>query len=391
MRRRAAETIGHRQYGVSKIKMGSLRTLLALSVAIAHGSFAFVFVGAEHAVQLFYMISGFLISYVLTNTSSYANAGTFWANRALRIYPVYFFVALVTLVARYVYPGELADFVYLPRFVQFIVATVNVTIIGQDWLMFTGVRHGALVLTGYFQDSDFPLYEMILVPQAWTLGVELSFYAIAPFIIRRPVLLIALFVASAAARGYAVHAGFGLDDPWTYRFFPFELALFIAGAASHQLLLKPIEQLVSRLARFRLETAVFVFCIAMCAIYFLLPFDEWIKMPSLFGMVFLSLPFLFIFQDKNDFDKWIGDLSYPLYIGHMLAILTVEYVIHKFHPFVSNNFADGAIKIIFSLAFAIFLKLGIADPVENLRKIIRNGRHGVDAAEPERPAAVQSI
>jgi peptidoglycan/LPS O-acetylase OafA/YrhL len=44
--------------------MGTLRTLLAISVVFAH-SFGFVFVGGRNAVQLFYMISGFLISFVI--------------------------------------------------------------------------------------------------------------------------------------------------------------------------------------------------------------------------------------------------------------------------------------------------------------------------------------
>ena len=369
--------------------MGTLRTLLALSVVIAHGSFAFAFVGAEHAVQLFYMISGFLISYVLTNTRSYKNVGVFWFNRALRLYPVYFFVALITLAARYFYPGHLADFVHAPLLAQCILAVVNVTIIGQDWILFMGVHHGALEWTGRFSDSDLPLYEMLLVPQAWTLGVELSFYAIAPFIVRRPLLLLALFVASISARGFAIHAGFGLEDPWTYRFFPFELALFLLGVASHQLLLKPVTELAARLQR--AETAVYVFCVIACAVYFLVPLTEWIKLPALFALVFLSLPFLFVFQDKNSVDKWIGDLSYPLYIGHMLAILTVEYCIEKLHLISPSPLTAGVIKVICCLAFAVFLKIFIADPVETVRKMIRTGRKTLGAPELEQPPATQSV
>lgn len=54
--------------------MGLLRTILAISVVLAH-SIGFVsigfrsnvglLVGGQNAVQIFYMISGFLISYVL--------------------------------------------------------------------------------------------------------------------------------------------------------------------------------------------------------------------------------------------------------------------------------------------------------------------------------------
>ncbi len=371
--------------------MGTLRTLLALSVLIAHGSFTFVFVGAEHAVQLFYMISGFLISFVLTNTRSYNNVGVFWANRALRLYPVYFFVAALTVAARFVYPGHLADFPRVPLLGQCIIAITNATIIGQDWVMFMGVHNGAMKFTGNFSNSDLNLWEMLLVPQAWTLGVELSFYAIAPFIVRRPILLLLLFVASITARGFAIHAGFGLEDPWTYRFFPFELALFIAGVASHQLLLKPVTELTSRLPHFRVERCVYVFCLVACGSYFLVPLSEWIKLPMLFALCFLSLPFLFIFQDKNRVDQWIGDLSYPLYIGHMLVILTIEYLIEKFGFISPGSITAGLAKVICCLAFAVILKIFIADPVENLRKLIRNGRRTLRATQLEQSPATRPV
>ena len=72
--------------------MGILRTLLALSVVLDHlgGGATNQLVGGRLAVQLFYVISGFLISYVLTGTDRYQGAtGHFYANRLLRLFPVY--------------------------------------------------------------------------------------------------------------------------------------------------------------------------------------------------------------------------------------------------------------------------------------------------------------
>lgn len=77
--------------------MGLLRTLLALSVVIAH-SYGFVFVGGRNAVQLFYIISGFLISYVLVERQTYGRVRDFYINRYLRLYPLYAAVALLTLI-----------------------------------------------------------------------------------------------------------------------------------------------------------------------------------------------------------------------------------------------------------------------------------------------------
>ncbi|WZB73776.1 acyltransferase family protein [Achromobacter insuavis] len=210
-----------------------LRTLLALSVVLDHlgGGTTDWLVGGRLAVQLFYVISGFLISYVLTATDHYRGApGRFYANRALRLYPVYLAVAALTLLA---YLGGGAAFwrVYdgLPLAATLFLALSNLLILGQDWLMFFGIDQGALAFTGSFARSDVPLYQGLLVPQAWTLGVEMSFYLIAPYVLHSPRRLLVLLAASLALRAVLITSGIGLSDPWTYRFFPTELALFLAG------------------------------------------------------------------------------------------------------------------------------------------------------------------
>ena len=68
--------------------MGTLRTLLAIAVVLVH-SYGFVMVGGRNAVQLFYMISGFLISYVLVERKVYKDTISFYINRYLRLYPIY--------------------------------------------------------------------------------------------------------------------------------------------------------------------------------------------------------------------------------------------------------------------------------------------------------------
>ena len=234
--------------------MGMLRTLLALSVVLDHlgGAATDRLVGGRLAVQLFYVISGFLISYVLTATDHYQGApGRFYANRALRLYPVYLVVAALTLLA-YAGAGESPFWrIYdgLPLTATVYLALSNLLILGQDWLMFFGIEHGALAFTGSFAHSDVPLYQGLLVPQAWTLGVELSFYLIAPFVLHSPRRLLLLLLASLALRVALVASGIGRSDPWTYRFFPTELALFLAGSLSHQVLLPRWQAWSARLRR----------------------------------------------------------------------------------------------------------------------------------------------
>src|ERR1700694_5702334 len=65
---------------------------------------------------------------------------------------------------------------------------------------------------------------------AWTLSIALSFYFVAPFLVSRHFLLLALSAfALQAIRYQAYHVGwfsYGTDN----RFFPFELGLFLYGA-----------------------------------------------------------------------------------------------------------------------------------------------------------------
>jgi peptidoglycan/LPS O-acetylase OafA/YrhL len=84
--------------------MGILRTLLALSVVLIH-TYGQVFVTGQDAVQLFYVISGFLISYVLIEAKSYPELKFFYLNRYLRLYPIYFLVAGLVLCTYWIIGG----------------------------------------------------------------------------------------------------------------------------------------------------------------------------------------------------------------------------------------------------------------------------------------------
>ena len=222
--------------------MGTLRTLFAIAVVLAH-SYGFVFVGGKNAVQLFYMISGFLISYVLVERKVYKNTRSFYLNRYLRLYPIYFVVALLSLVA-FVFASAIGNEVNFfkvyrdaPYAANILLVFSNATLFFQDWVMFSAVESKELVFSANFLKSDVVLYPALLVPQAWTLGVELTFYLMAPFILVRKNVLLLLLVLSIAVRAYLLYIGLGKSDPWTYRFFPAELALFLLGALAHQVLL----------------------------------------------------------------------------------------------------------------------------------------------------------
>jgi peptidoglycan/LPS O-acetylase OafA/YrhL len=367
--------------------MGMLRTLLALSVVLDHlgGGTTDWLVGGRLAVQLFYVISGFLISYVLTATDHYRGApGRFYANRALRLYPVYLAVAALTLLAYAGNGGAAFWRVYegLPLTATLFLALSNLVILGQDWLMFFGIEHGALAFTGSFAHSDVPLYQGLLVPQAWTLGVELSFYLIAPFVLHSPRRLLALLVASLALRVALVASGIGVSDPWTYRFFPTELALFLAGSLSHQVLLPRWQAWMARAPRLP-EVGTGLLLLYVLA-HFSIGLPHTVR-DGLAVLLFAALlPLAFLFQSRHRLDKVIGELSYPIYICHALVILFFDWLLDGTQ--VRQPAMFTALVVAGCIGFAALLNTLIADPVERLRRRLR--RAPPANVTPEEPAPV---
>jgi peptidoglycan/LPS O-acetylase OafA/YrhL len=370
--------------------MGFLRTLLALSVVLDHlgGGTTDWLVGGRLAVQLFYVISGFLISYVLTATDHYqGSVGRFYANRALRLYPVYLAVAALTLLAHAADGGAFWRFYdALPFAAELFLGVSNLLILGQDWLMFFGIEQGALAFTGSFAHSEVPLYQGLLVPQAWTLGVEMSFYLIAPFVLHSPRRLLALLVASLALRAVLVATGIGLADPWTYRFFPTELALFLVGSLSHQVLLPRWQAWTRRFPRLPEAGSALLLLYALA--HFSIGLPHTVRDAMAVVLFAALLPLAFLFQSRYRLDKAIGELSYPIYICHALVILFFGWLLEGAQARQPVMFM--VLVVAGCIGFAALLKTLVADPVERLRRRLRNRgtEAGATAApgEGEQPA-----
>jgi peptidoglycan/LPS O-acetylase OafA/YrhL len=333
--------------------------------------YSFVFVGGRNAVQLFYIISGFLISYILNNSKSYNNPAKFYFNRILRLYPIYYAVAAVSLFTfMFVNPLFWDVFKNIPFDARAFLVCANTLVFGQDWVMFSGIDQGHLVFLTNFRSSEVPLYEGLLVPQGWTLGVELSFYLIAPFVLRDYKKMGILLIASMTLRLGLIISGIGLKDPWTYRFFPTELALFLIGGFSQQYLL-PFWKRVANKTWPTIPSWATLFLITFSLIYFLIPLKDVYRTLILFALFVPLLPLTFMYQDQHRFDKAIGDLSYPIYIGHMLVIMVTGRVFNRMYNV--SGFLRAMIILVFTIVFAYLLDRYIAKRVEKYRQMVKYG------------------
>ncbi|MDB5807558.1 MAG: putative acyltransferase [Betaproteobacteria bacterium] len=326
--------------------MGVLRLALALLVVYAHCVYPFgrFGVSGENAVEIFYMISGFYMTLVLGDR--YAAPGgagikAFYANRALRIFPAYFLVAGITLflclfgraligwepqAARHLAEWRAAGLLDVPELLW--LGFSQLSMIGLESFNFlTLSNQGDVMLTAGVSADAHELWRLLLVPQAWSLSVELYFYALAPFIVTRGTrFIIGLAMASFALR-VALWQLAGLNaDPWSYRFFPSELMFFLLGAVACRIYTGRLQggaarDVVSPYMRIFLAVmAVLAVAIGRLDMDFG-PGD--VIAPLVTAAAFLALPTLFEKTRSNRLDRVIGELSYPVYIAHVLVIWIV--------------------------------------------------------------------
>jgi peptidoglycan/LPS O-acetylase OafA/YrhL len=318
----------------------------------------------------------------LVERRSYRTLGCFYINRYLRLYPIYGVVTVATLALLFAaealhYQRPSVEFfaVYqaAPPAADALLLVSNIFLFGQDWVMFSAVEHHSLVFSTDFTKSEIPLWEGLIAPQAWTLGIELTFYLVAPFILTRRAAMYTVLILSIALRAYLVYIGLGRRDPWSYRFFPTELALFLSGALAHQILLPWYRRILKDRISIAANIGTYAL-VAMSFCYFLVPIKEAYKEAALFGSFILVLPLTFIFQNRYSRDSMIGDLSYPIYIGHMLAIwvtsAALDVIRNGTHLDSPLLFASCCVTA--SLVFALVLNSYIAAPFERVRARFRS-------------------
>ena len=103
--------------------------------------------------------------------------------------------------------------------------------------------------------------------------------------------------------------------------------------------------------------------------YWLIPIRETIKTVVLFSVFLLLMPLTFAFQSQRQWDKWIGDLSYPIYICHMLVIFVVTFVLGRFG--ITDKVLVSAAVVVFTVGFSMTLNAFVGVPVESLRSRFR--------------------
>lgn len=253
--------------------------------------------------MFFYAISGFLISYALDRKYQGARGtANFYTNRFVRIFSLYWPLLLIVWI---VFPTSGVQMDFWARISRLF-------LLGSDW--YTMLSH--------YPQNVFP-FNPYLNP-AWTLGAELTFYVLAPWILRNTVATVALFMFSVVLR-IALHVTFGFPgNGWLYHFFPATICFFLAGH-----LVRLAYDNFGRKIRFEISAVLLGISVFGATRSILTGgFDSPHFYLSITAFV-LSLPIIFEHTKANGWMNRLGEASYPMYLIHMPIIGALSLVLTK--------------------------------------------------------------
>jgi len=147
-------------------EIDGLRSLAILPVLFYHAGFAWM-PGGFFGVDVFFVISGFLITAILVNelnSTGRISISGFYERRARRILPALFLVILVSVVVGWFV-------MFTDQFKTFLQSVVSILYFGSNYFF--------LGETGYF-DADIDLNPMV---HTWSLAIEEQFYVFFPLLL----------------------------------------------------------------------------------------------------------------------------------------------------------------------------------------------------------------
>lgn len=190
--------------------MGTLRYVLALLVVLTHTGFNIGrFIQGVSAVVIFFLISGFVMTALIQKSyPTVERMPAFLLDRVMRLFPQFLFYLALTstlmqfFVPTYALPPEL------------------------------GLELKYIVLNYLMLPMGFYMYvrpdKWLIMPQGWSLGLELTFYMVLPFILafraRGLTFALSMVVFILACTGMIP------TNTWSYRLLPGTLFIFLCGS-----------------------------------------------------------------------------------------------------------------------------------------------------------------
>ena len=339
---------------------GTYRALLALMVIFLHLGGVPVLGG--YAVFGFYILSGYLMTFIMQKNYGYSRSGQikYALNRILRIYPIYWLACGFSLVL-------------IAWFGQSVTAAFHPDIAKPE-----DVESVLRNLFLYFPGRESPR----LTPPSWALTVEIFYYiGIGLGLSRSRKLTLVWFAASVIYTLYANIAGLG----WDSRYFSIIAASlpFSTGAVifHYRTELKQYSEPFSTglyapllgcvliglnwWVGFYLDTlkeVSFYLNYLLCAFMIVVLFDR------------RELPFI-----SRNMDRIMGDFSYPVYLIHYQVGLVVLVFMNSFgFDFKRPEVALALISLPAIFLVSWLMTVAVERPIEMIRSRVKSGNGAVE-------------
>jgi peptidoglycan/LPS O-acetylase OafA/YrhL len=316
-------------------------------------------------VDLFFVLSGFLISRILLE-SIWKNNGlrVFWIRRVFRIVPLYAIFLGVSWLLAATAP----------------LTTLNFSAPARIWPYFVALQNFDMVI----QNSLGPW------GLTWSLAVEEQYYLLLPLLLlafgRKSFLPLAIaflivpyFLRCQAAQG---HPGFLARGQAAFLLLPFRLDGFAVGGILAWVTLDSV--LLDRLRRHRwVSWSLFTLGLVLFALITARktdrsPIDHFVFAFSYGSLIFLCL------MNSGDPVSWLmrrpwlcrlGVISYPLYLFHEITYVTLQQTIPVWTSWL-GRWALALVGSAASVALAELLHRGVGEPALNVGRRIVESRYG---------------
>lgn len=342
---------------------GTVRTTLALMVMVHHLFYPVVL--GPYAVFGFYILSGYLMTLIMHESYGYHREGriNFAVNRVLRLFPMYWVAALFSVLLIAVIGGETVRDFHRSMFIP-----TDARSIAQNVLM---------IFPAWHPDTVDPR----LVPTTWALTVEMFFYAtICAGLSKTLARVVVWLLLSLAYVPLSYYLGGSMSD----RYFPIPAASlpFAIGGLLYFGSRSPAAR--AAFARLRWSTdALFAAVIGNALLWIVVHLFKVGRVAELGFYLNVAICAALFFSIITGgrvsgvgprADKFIGDLSYPIYllqwqVGLLVSVLLFGAPMHE--EFSLAGLANLLASIAVAIGLSVALIYLVDHPVQALRERIK--------------------
>ncbi|MEH2394794.1 MAG: acyltransferase [Nostoc sp.] len=276
--------------------MGIYRFLLSIFVAISHTG---VLINGLNpgviAVISFFIISGYVMTALISkNYFEPKKIVWFYLDRILRIYPQYLFNTIVVLIIYSLF-GLNSHYLSKPTEIGLL---QNLLIIPMGFYMIPWVGE-----------------KFMIIPPAWSLGLEGCFYILIPFLLIYKLQKIFFFLSYIIF--LMAYLGILNTDYFGYRLIFGTIFMFFCGS----FLYKNNNIITNQPVKYTLIFSCLLLAATFLSPRLILPYNREVLIGLILGIIIIPL---LIKIKRTYYDDFLGNLSYGLFLSHYFVIFEFE-------------------------------------------------------------------